>query len=477
MIPLSILSLISLLTLLGTINDNVGVVVVVVDAFSIVPQHFHQRTTTKTLSPILVERPSAPLLIVYSTNPRQRSRVSDPSGPSPVIENPPPDVVDINDIPEAFYDENKHPIPHQPWRRGETAGCEAPIDADWRREAERQIKFAVNSVGGTYIDTTWYLTWMDVTIGEDFQDNPLLTTLFRGDGPQINVIRSRFSFLEEDKDNDAWGEEGESEEPKPLWADEDEHHVFFERDLEGEASRANRTYAPADKMEGETDDELPVNPLDKEVSRFVEKEYREDMALRVTNLKAERDAMLDDEWHPLQEWDEKKDEYINTGGLSVIADSILKALEDVEDDLKILARHQLVLSAPTGKKYLDTQKKFDHARGKRVKVSTDDPWKSNRNLYGVLVDRNTLDVYINQKGNLVTIPNNFVAGVELMEDFQEIPDEEGEYEDEDEEYKVKTQSEYDEEDYEEEEYAEDEENYDEDEEEDYDDEEEEEDDE
>lgn len=125
---------------------------------------------------------------------------------------------------------------------------------------------------------------------------------------------------------------------------------------------------------------------------------------------------------------------INTAALSVIADSILDALQDREDELRVLARHEVVLSSPSNPKSLDTQKKFDAAIGKRVAVRTHDPWNSNRSLYGVLVDRNTLDVYINQKGRLVTIPNNFVAGVELMEgkEFEEyeqqmkLKDDEGE---------------------------------------------------
>ncbi|KAG7364970.1 hypothetical protein IV203_038173 [Nitzschia inconspicua] len=444
-----------------------------VDSFSILPHivrnQFYQRTTTTTPNEQQhCPRHSCSFSLHSASSRRERSRVSDPSGPSPVVEHVEPDTINLNDIAEAQYDENVHPIPHQPWRRGLTLGCEDPIDAAWRQEAERRIKLAVETTGGTYIDTTWYLTWMDVTIGDDFQDNPLLKSLFRGDGPEIKVVKRRHSFLDEDKDFDTWGEEGYSDEPKPLWADEDKEHVFFERDVEGDADRANRTYATAD--EGESDDDLNLNPIDKEVARFVEKEYREDMALRVKELKEIRQTQLDDEWHPLQKWDDEKQEYINTGGLSVIANTILEALEEVENELQVLERHNLVMSAATPKWCLDTQKKFDNARGKRVRVRTDDPWKSNRNLYGILVDRNSLDVYINQKGNMVTIPNNFVSGVELMEDFEEIPDEEAEYEDDDEDIMATSQSgdvaddeeDYDDdEDYDEEEYDDDE-DYDED---------------
>lgn len=441
---------------------------VVVDSFSLLPQ-------TQLLHPTLSSQQQRPTpansqrqqphvskcWVLHSTaSPRnKRSKVSDPSGPSPVIEHVEPDVIDLKDIPEAHYDENVHPIPHQPWRRGLTDGCEAPIDAEWRQEAERRIKLAVNLAGGTYIDTTWYLTWMDVTIGDDFQKNPLLKTLFRGDGPNIRVVKRRHSFFVEDEDYDPWGEEGYSDIPKPLWQDEDDEHVFFERDFKGEIDRANRTYATAE--EGESDEDLNLDSLDREVPHFVEKEYREDLALRVKTLKEIRDTQLDDEWHPMQFWDEKAQEHINTGGLSTIANAIIEALEEVEDDLNVLGRHKLVMSAATPKRCVDTQKDFDNARGKRVKVRTDDPWKSNRDLYGILVDRNTLDVYINQRGNMVTIPNNFVSGVELMEDFDEIPDEEAEYEDEDGEISATSQNGDDDGDNDDDEYVEEEDDEDE----------------
>jgi ribosome maturation factor RimP len=452
---MTILFVLSFLALLLAVEPVVAGSVVV-DAFSILPQKIHWTTKTSTT-------PSSHFSITLFSTTRKPSKVSDPSGPSPIVEEPEPELIDLKDIPEAHYDENNHPIPHQPWRRGLTFGCEDPIDAEWRREAERRIKLAVNLAGGTYIDTTWYLTWMDVTIGDDFQDNPLLKTLFRGDGPEIKVVLDRHSYLEEDKDYDMYSEEGYSDVPKPLWEDEDAEHVFFERDVEGDAERANRTYAPAE--EGESDDDLQLDPMQKELDHFVDKEYREDMALRVKELRAIRATKLDEEWHPLQKWDEKRDEPINTGGLSVIANAILEALEEVEEELQILSRHKLVMSAVSPKRFLDTQKEFDNARGKRVRVRTHDPWNSNRSLYGVLVDRNSLDVYINQRGNLVTIPNNFVGGVELMEDFEEIPDEEAEYEDEDGDVTANSQSDDmdDEEEYEEEEYEE-EEDYEEDEE-------------
>lgn len=64
---------------------------------------------------------------------RSRSRVKDPAGPTPVADEEDLDEINLEDVKEFKYDPDNHPIPHQPWRRGETAGCEDPIDADWRK--------------------------------------------------------------------------------------------------------------------------------------------------------------------------------------------------------------------------------------------------------------------------------------------------------------------------------------------------------
>jgi hypothetical protein len=58
-------------------------------------------------------------------------------------------------------------VPGQPWRRGDTAGCDAPIHGTiWREKAERAIEYAVEYVGGKVLDVTWYLTVLLVTLDE-----------------------------------------------------------------------------------------------------------------------------------------------------------------------------------------------------------------------------------------------------------------------------------------------------------------------
>ncbi len=184
---------------------------------------------------------------------RAPSKVSDPSGPTIEAE---PDVfpeVNYEDIPEANYDESKIPIPHQPWRRGETAGCEDPIDAEWRKEAERMIKMGVEIVGGTYVDTTWYLTSVVVTVGMDFQAMP--PDLMREGGPEIRIdTSSKPIYYDPDDPN-----------PADIDFEEDQDTPIFERDVEAEEAIANRTYAKADIEAGESDtpESLGLDPEGK----------------------------------------------------------------------------------------------------------------------------------------------------------------------------------------------------------------------
>ena len=104
---------------------------------------------------------------------------------------------------------------------------------------------------------------------------------------------------------------------------------------------------------------------------------------------------------------------VDTQAVAVIGGAILDALEDVEDELRVLERHEVVLTSPGPPEVLETQKQFDAHRGDDVAVETEDPWESNRTLRGKLVDRNSMDVIINQKGRMVTIPLNFVRCVRL----------------------------------------------------------------
>ena len=108
-------------------------------------------------------------------------------------------------------------------------------------------------------------------------------------------------------------------------------------------------------------------------------------------------------------------ESIDTYVLSAIAGAVLEALNDpdVENRLHIVSRHEIMFASPGSPDVLITQKQFDAFRGFDVLVETRDPWKSNRTLKGKLVQRTALDVILNVKGRMVTIPNNFVYRVRL----------------------------------------------------------------
>lgn len=402
------------------------IVVVTVDCFS-PGWNTNSRTTAATTA----STTSATINTLLHAGP---SRVSDPSGLTTETEPEEFAEVEYDDLPEANFDDDKIPIPHQPWRRGETVGCEDPIDAEWRKEAERMIKMGVQIVGGTYVDTTWYLTSVVITVGMDFQD--MKNDLLRENGPEIKIDTTcKPMYYDPDDPN-----------PDDIDFAEDEEMPIFERDVEADKAIANRTYAKPDIEDGEADtpESLGLDPED-DMPLYVDKEFREDLALRATELRMLRDTKTDDpvDWDDMFWFDKSGPEHkkyygekVNTAALSTIAGSIMDALKEREDELQILSRHEVVLASPSNPRALDTQKKLDEAIGRRVAVRTHDPWNSNRSLYGILVDRNSLDVYINQKGRLVTIPNNFVSGVELMlsdEEEEEMEAEEEEAEEDEEE--------------------------------------------
>ena len=142
-----------------------------------------------------------------------RSVVQDPDGPTPVLDTSKVEEIDVNDIPELRdiqrQDELPFPVPHQPWRRGDTAGCEAPIAAQWRRAAEEEIYKAVDLVGGRILDVTWFLTTVLVTI-DDEQLPP--ENIFKDRGPAIDIRTPQAPQFYDPSDPN----------PEDIWADDDD---------------------------------------------------------------------------------------------------------------------------------------------------------------------------------------------------------------------------------------------------------------
>ena len=334
---------------------------------------------------------------------RPRSTVEDPDGPTPEILSDEPEVVDPDDIPElaeiTSAKDLSQPIPHQPWRRGETAGCEDPIAAPWQREAEEIIYKAAGLVGGQVLDVTWFLTQVLVTIDDDVLPTPV-DLMGKAAGPVIDIIEPASPVYQDPTDPD----------PEPIWADEDD--ILYQRETPEEAEEAmerkNNMYAAKDSSDPADEPHIQdeIYKLEDDVPLYVNEETRDDISIRVT----EEEQLRSEE---LEEPMDIETITINTAGISVVAGAIVDALKTVEDELRILQRHEVLLASPGPEDVIETQRQFDAYRDTPVIVETQDPFESNRTLKGRLVDRNSMDLMINQQGRLVTIPLNFVKCVRI----------------------------------------------------------------
>mmetsp|Transcript_21600 Transcript_21600/g.31629 ORF Transcript_21600/g.31629 Transcript_21600/m.31629 type:complete len:352 (+) Transcript_21600:157-1212(+) len=293
------------------------------------------------------------------------SKVIEDDEPTPPPVNDPIPVIDVNDIVEIQYNASDHPIPDQPWRRGDTDGCEDPIDVWWRKEAEVIIEDAIDSIGGDMLGVTWFMAKCVVTVDPD--------TL-------CNVLH-----------------------------DTEGHRIIHHYDQD----ENSKNYDPrSDWVDWQDDPEM------------LQKEERHKY-----NLPIEHNVYAD--FNP-----NNMHNQVDTDAISSLAKAITEALEveEVEERLKVLSRHELILSTPPpngngmGGSYanvstsktskpdggvLETQVEFDMFLGFDVSVRTHDPWNSNRTLKGKLVSRDALDVKIDVDGNVVTIPLNFVNQVAL----------------------------------------------------------------
>jgi len=323
---------------------------------------------------------------------RAPSRVVDLDGPTEEDIGAEIETISPEDIPELHYDENAHPIPHQPWRRGETNGCEDPIDAEWRQMAEQIIYSAAKSVGGQVDDVTWYLTQLFISLDEDLSNVETYTT-----GPAIEIMSCRQGPMYFDPDDPN---------PADIWPDE-EPEFLWERDTEREAKLKRNAFAPKDPDEEEDEDDERNSLDDNPHAPFrVARETRQDIA----GFTDEEEVAIENE--PISVDTDMPT--LDTSAVSTIARAILEALEEAEEELNVLGRHTIVLSAPGEPGILETQRQFDEHRGENIVVQTVDPWQSNRVLRGKLLERNSMDLLINKEGRMVTIPLNFVKAVRLL---------------------------------------------------------------
>ncbi|KAL7577634.1 hypothetical protein ACA910_015153 [Epithemia clementina (nom. ined.)] len=330
---------------------------------------------------------------------RPPSRVSDPDGPTPEMDQDDVEEVDpetIEGLREMMSkDELPRPIPHQPWRLGSTAGCEAPIDIEWRQAAERVIETSVKLVGGKVLDVTWYLTQVIVTLDENI--TIAQRDLFKSSGPVIEV---------EEPQDPQYFDPNDPEPEEILDPDEVMYQRQSAEEMEEDKERKANRWAAKDEDDPIDEPHNPDEEAEPKVPLYMNDVTRQDVTYQAFEDELEK---YDDAPKPF----DSASILIDTAALSTIAGAILEGLEEVEDQLNILSRHELVLTSPGAPDVLETQKQFNAFRGANVIVETQDPWESNRTLKGQLVDRNSMDVIINQKGRMVTIPHCFVKCVRI----------------------------------------------------------------
>ncbi|KAL7545877.1 hypothetical protein ACHAWF_009233 [Thalassiosira exigua] len=322
------------------------------------------------------------------------SVVTDPHGPTPEISADPFPEVEIDTLPENHYDPDNHPVPHQPWRRGDTDGCHDPINAPWRVEAEDCIQDAARLVGCEVVDVTWYMAKCVISLDEKSLSNVVSYV----DGPEVRIVYPD----ESDVSGHVW-KDPEAGTEEEMFTEEDEllDYEQYDEDTEYEILKASMP-TEYDEVTGE---ELPPRePRGREERAMELREEWEGRFLDEPRTERPNDGMFA---HP-----------VDTKALSVVSQAITTALADdnIEERLRILSRHDVMLTSPLDNPcILDSQREFDDARDLDVYVETRDPWGSNRVLGGKLVDRNALDVIINQDntGRMVTIPHSMIHQVLL----------------------------------------------------------------
>jgi ribosome maturation factor RimP len=250
-------------------------------------------------------------------------------------------------------------------------------------------------VGGRCLDVTWFLTTCLVTIDDAAMPG---RDYLKSWGPQIDVRAPAMPMYYDPTDPD----------PEPIMGDEEQ--IMYVRETPEQAAedaaKKRDMYAPKDDDDDPNEPHAPVDP-GVGVSLYVDVETRGDFAGSVWRAVELRDM------ESPQPVDLSTTVHVDTAALSTMAGAVLAALEDCEDELRVLERHEVVLAGRGPPDVLETQRQFDAHRDKPVMVETVDPFGSNRTLKGTLVDRNAMDVIINKQGRMVTIPLNFVKCVRI----------------------------------------------------------------
>lgn len=220
-------------------------------------------------------------------------------------------VVDIDTLPEAHYDEDNHPVPHQPWRRGDTDGCHDPINAPWRLEAESIIGDAVTLVGGRVADVTWHMAKCVISLDEKSFPNVVSYV----DGPEVRIAYPDST----DVSGHVW-DDPEAGTEDEMFAEEDEilDYEQYDEDAEYEILKANM---PSEVDDATGEDLPPKEPRDRTERMMEMREEWESRWLDEPREEKPADGLFA---HP-----------VDTKALSVVSQAITRALEeeDVEERL------------------------------------------------------------------------------------------------------------------------------------------------
>lgn len=96
---------------------------------------------------------------------------------------------------------------------------------------------------------------------------------------------------------------------------------------------------------------------------------------------------------------------VDAEDVSKATQAIIKALEVEDERLRILDRHDLEVSTPGTPEILSQQRDFETFKGFEIIVRTENPVSGGepRTLAGRLVERNSVDLIINQKGRMIRV--------------------------------------------------------------------------
>ncbi|CAN0310431.1 unnamed protein product [Pylaiella littoralis] len=133
--------------------------------------------------------------------------------------------------------------------------------------------------------------------------------------------------------------------------------------------------------------------------------------LEVTVTRAEGDG-------PLEEA-----AYVDSDKLMQAIKGVNAALEEREEELFVLGRHELVVATPGAKDILTTDRQFKAYKGFEIIVKAGGPFKNKRELKGKLLERTFDELMMMKEGRKIRIPLALVDEVRLPPALVEAGDE------------------------------------------------------